>query len=185
MVLKRGFWPTAAEPTEREEEVASGRERAVVVAGVRLVLGVAGTFRAPVGLVVLCLAEVVRGWVEVRRAGVAETDFAVEVRSDEADGANDILLGLADIPSLLFSSPEGSTVLSESLFLWIPVEEEVEVRLGGFRTAALVVVGLARGLLKEPPMDGLLAEEDDVVVVGRVLVDSRGAADLVAGLTAG
>lgn len=117
-MLKRFFSPIALIPILLEEE-GEGRGRTVVVTGVRVVLGVAATFLAPTGLLVACRLDAVEGCVVVRLAGVAAADFVVGVRSEEADGASDILLGFAEMPSLLFSSPEGfsSTVLSEPLFL--------------------------------------------------------------------
>ena len=101
----------------------------------------------------------------------------------EVDGASDILFGLAEMPSLPFSSPEGlsSTVVSDPLFLWVAVEA-VGVAAAGLRTVDAVVLGRAGGLLSEPVTAGLVAED---VVDGRAAVDSLGVADLVAGLIAG
>lgn len=108
MVLNRFLSPMEVAPRFLDMDEVKGFERGVV--RVRMVLGVEGTFLTPVGLVVVC--RVVEGWRVVRRADV------VDVRSEERLGANDILLGLADIPSLLFSSPDGfsSTELADCLF---------------------------------------------------------------------
>lgn len=115
MVLKRFFSAPAPAPTFLEVEDTNGLGRGVTVE--REVVGVAGTLRAPGGLVTLGRAEV-DGVAVVRRAGVAETDFSVEVRSALVDGASDALVGLADIPALVFSSPErlSSTELTDCLF---------------------------------------------------------------------
>lgn len=122
----------------------------------------------------------------VRRAGVALTVLVVDIRSVLVFDASDILLGRADMPSLLFSSPDGfsSTELADCLFWWAATEvEEVPV---GLRTGGVVVVvGLAGGLLRELAPAGLAAEEVVEVVVGRVPVDSLGATDLVGNLGGG
>lgn len=163
------------------EDVVSGRVREVGAAVVRVVEGVTGAFLATIGLLAVGRAVVVEGAIVVRRAGVAATDFKAEVRSEVVD-ANDILFGFADMPSLLFSSPDGlsSTVLSDSLFLWVPMEEVEEWPIG-LRTVDVVAVGLAGGLLSEPPRD---VREADEVVVGLVVVESLGAAVLVTGFAA-
>ena len=186
IVLRRFFSPSAPVPTVLEEAEAKGRARlVVVVAGVRAIVGPVATFLAPTGLLLICRADVVEVCRVVRRAGVAGMDFVAGVRSEDVVGANDILLGLADMPSLVFSLSGGfsSTVPSEPLFLWVAVEG-VDVVAGGLRTVEVevLILGLAGGLLNELPRIGLAAEE---VVVGREEVDSRGAAVLVAGLVAG
>ena len=95
-------------------EAVKGFVREVVAE--RMVLGVEGTFFTPGGLVVFCRTE--DGWMVVRREGVAAVAFVVAALSVLVFDANDILLGLADMPSLLFSSPEGfsSTELADCLF---------------------------------------------------------------------
>lgn len=115
MVLKRFFSPTLPVPTFLEAEETKGLDRGVTVD--RDVLGVDGTFRAPVGLVMLCRVEVKEVTV-VRRAGVAAVDLRVDVRSALVDDASETRLGFAAIPPLLFSSPDGlsSTELTDGLF---------------------------------------------------------------------
>ena len=81
---------------DREVEATAGRE----------VAGVAGTFFAPTGLAALGRVVEEVGTV-VRFAGVAATVLDTAARSEVVDGARDILFGLADMPSLPFSSPEG------------------------------------------------------------------------------
>lgn len=172
----------APAPIFLEVEEVNGLDRAVAgVAVVRDVLGVAANFFVAVGLLVLC-RDRVEGWTVVRRPGAAVAVFEDEVRSELVDGASDILFGLADMPSLLFSSPDGlsSTELADCLFWWDAVVG-VEVVPGVLRT--VVVVGLAGGLLREPPTAGLAVEE--AVVPGRAPVESLGAVGLVTGLEAG
>jgi hypothetical protein len=158
------------------DEGTGGRVRVEEVTGVRVVVGAAAIFLEPTGLLAVGLGAVVEGWMLVRLAGVAATGFVAEARSDEVAGANDILLGFADMPSFVFSSPEGfsSTVLSESLFL--------RVTVAGLRSEDEVVLGLAGGLLRELPTVGLLAVE---AMGGREDVGSLGEAVLVNGLVAG
>ena len=182
IVLRRFFSPTGAVPRGLEDE-ARVRGRAGVVAGVRALIGVAATFLALLGLVVVCRLDVAEGCTVVRLAGVAVTDLVVPVRSDEVDGASDMRFGFAVMPSLLFSSPEGfsSMVLPESLFLWAVIEE-VETVVAGLRAVDAVVIGLAGGLLNELPTTGLVAVD---VVDGREAVESLGAADLVTGFATG
>ena len=179
IVLSRFFSARVLGTTFREEVVASGLGRVVVLVAVREVLGVAGTFLAPTGLAALGRVDVV-GWRVVRLAGVAATVLEVAVRSALVFEAKDILLGLADIPALPFSSPDGlsSTELTDCLFWWAAVAgfEEVVV-LAGFLT--VVVVGRAGGLLRELPPFALAAEE---VVDGLVEVDSLGVDGFVKGL---
>lgn len=95
--------------------------------------------------------------------------------------ANDILLGLADIPSFLFSSPEAlsSTELTDGFVPWlvVAVVDNVDVLVG--LRAVDVVVGRAGGLLRELLPLALAAE---AVVEGREEVDSLGAEGFVTGL---
>ena len=107
----------------------------------------------------------------------------VDVRSPEVDGASDILFGFAEMPSFVFTSPGGlsSTVLSDPLFLW-SATVGVEAWLVGLRTVDAEVLGLAGGLLSEPPTGASVAEE---VVDGREAVDNLGVADLVTGFVVG
>ena len=77
--------------------------------------GVADTLADLVGLSVLFLAGVACAGVLL--AGVAETGFGADTRSEVVVGANDIRLGFADMPSL-FSSAEvlPSTELTDARF---------------------------------------------------------------------
>ncbi len=178
IVLRRFFSATAPVVTDLEEDEAASRGLAGVVTDERELVGTVAGFLASIGLVVPWRAVVVEGWTVVRRAGEAATDFVVEV-----DGASDILLGFAEMPSLPFSSPEGfpSTVLSEPRVLWVTTEGVAFV-VAGLRTVDAVVLGRAGGLLSEPPTADFVAVD---VVDGRAAVDIRGVADLVTGLAAG
>lgn len=128
-----------------------------------------GVFLAPVGLV-REEREVVEG-IPVLLAVVGTVDLAVDVRSDAVDGAIDILLGFADMPSFFVSSTE----LNEDCFLW----EGGDIALAGFRTPA--IVGRAGGLFKDVVGVDFAAE----VEVGFDNVDVLGATGLVNGRLGG
>lgn len=82
-----------------------GREVLEVIVGVAREAGVVGVFLAPVGLV-----REERGVVDVivvvLFAVLATEGLAIDVRSVAEVGANDILLGFADMPSFFDSSTE-------------------------------------------------------------------------------
>jgi hypothetical protein len=190
IVLRRFFSARAPAPTPpfRETEEVRGLDREVaVVVAVREVLGVAGTFLVgPIGLLAPCRAAV-EGCRVVRREGVAATVLAVEVRSELVDVASDILLGLADMPSLLLSSPDGlsSTEPADGLLECAPAVG-VDVEVVGLRTLLVVdVVGRAGGLLRELPPAGLAADEVEVDERRVPVEERRGAVGLVNGRVGG
>lgn len=103
------------------------------------------------------------------------------MRSDAVTGANEILFGLAVMPSLLFSSPDGlSSIELADVRFWCAAAKGVEAVLVGFLTA--VVAGRAGGLLRELPRAGLTVDEAGVV---RGPVESLGATLLVKGRVGG
>lgn len=177
IVLKRFLSARLLTAAFREE--LSGRERAVTAG--REVLGVAGTFRVPIGLAVPG-RDAVEGARVVRLAGVADTVLVLAMRSELAVEARDILLGLAEIPSLLFSSPDGfsSTELTDCRFGCVAAPGVNVVVLVGLRTVA--GVGRAGGLVSELAPTDLAAEE---AAVGLVAVDNRGVVVLVKGFVDG
>lgn len=183
MVLSRFFSANPEVPAFLEVEEVSGLDRVVpATVELRVVLGVMGVrLVVPIGLATLCRVEVVEDGTTVRLAGVAAT-----VPDEVVDGASDMRLGLAEMPSLPFSSPEAfsSTGPPEGLF-WCAAVDEDETDPAGRRTVVVAVEeGLAGGLLRElePPMLVLAAEEEGV---GRVPVDSLGAVGFVNGFDAG
>lgn len=151
---------------------ANGRARVAVVAVVREA-GFAGALRTPGGLVTAGRETV----VAVFLAGVAAGGLVDEVLSVAVEGANDILLGFADMPSFFLSS-DASTELMEVLFR---CDDGVEVVLvaAGFFTADRL--GRAAGLLNVVVGELLVAE----VVVGFDKVEVRGATGLVRGRLGG
>jgi hypothetical protein len=111
--------------------------------------------------------------VPVVETGV-RADVAAVARDDVTadDGARDILLGLAEMPSFFLSSL-ASTELKDVLFKWDGVVVAV-AEIGFF---AVDAVGRAGGLLKVVVGEARVAE----VAVGFVKVDVRGATGLVKG----
>lgn len=147
-----------------------GLVRAVVGAGVRDA-GTAGVLRIPGGLVNEDRDVVVVAFL----AGVGVD--AVDGRDVVVDGARDILLGLADMPSLFLSS-EASTELREVRLRWEGVLD-AGVELVGFFTVE--TLGRAGGLFRVAVGDVFVAE----VAVGLVRVEVRGATGLVSGRLGG
>lgn len=108
--------------------------------------------------------------VGVRRAGVAAVTLEVVGRSVVAEGARDIRLGFAVIPSLFASSPD--VLLSRDVVDGRGLCNELivdGVEVVGF-LAELETTGRLGGLLNAPAADVLDAE----VAVGFVKVDTRG-----------
>jgi hypothetical protein len=172
IVLKRFFSGTAAFFNEDDE---MGLVRAAVVV-VGREDGVAGGLRMPGGLITEGREVVVVDF----RTGVADAAGVVleeVVRSAAVDGANDTLLGLADMPSFFLSS-EASTELNDVRFRWDGVEVALVVEGGFFAAETLGRVG---GLLRVVVGEDLVAE----VVVGFESVEVRGATGLVRGRLGG
>jgi hypothetical protein len=134
----------------------------VVLVGVVLEAGVTGALRTPGGLVNEERDVVV---VVVLLAGV-EVDVA-EGRVVVVEGAIDILLGRAEMPSFL--SSDASTELREVRLRWEGVLEAV-VEVVDFFTAE--TAGRAAGLLRVVMGDTVLVAE---VAVVRFRVEVRGA----------
>jgi hypothetical protein len=133
----------------------------VVLVGVVLEAGVTGALRTPGGLV----NEERDVVVVVLLAGV-EADVA-EGRVVVVEGAIDILLGRAEMPSFL--SSDASTELREVRLRWDGVLEAV-VEVAGFFTVE--TAGRAGGLLRVVVGDAVFEAE---VLVGLVKVEVRGA----------
>lgn len=174
MVLRRGL---SVASVERPIEVALP---AVPVRVVR-VAEVVGVFRRPLGLVTEGRVVVV-GRIEVLLAGVPTTPRAVGVaaRSTMVDGARDIRLGLAEIPSFLSSALSSLTELSDVRDPCVPVVAGVVVeivlravlgtvdRTGGLlREEEVVDLDVEVGAVRDVVVDGTIREEV-VVVLGAI-----------------
>ena len=174
MVLSRFL--STADVAERPVEVALP---AVPGRVVRLV-GVAGVFRRALGLVTEGRV-VVDGRTGVLLAGVPTTLRVVEVeeRSAVVDGAIDIRLGLADMPSFLSSALSSVTELREVRALWAVVVDGVVVdgvlrvvlgtveRTGGLlRDEEVVLLDVEVGAVREAVVEGVVRAV--VVVLGAV-----------------
>lgn len=115
--------------------------------------GLAGVvFRGALGLVTEGRV-VVDGRTVVRLAGVPTTLRVVEVRSAVVDGAIDIRLGLAEMPSFFSSALSSVTELREVRDLWVVAAEGV------------VVEGVLRAVLVRVERTGGLLRDEDVVVL--------------------
>ena len=164
IVLRRDFDPTPAVLSDEDDK---GLVRTVEDVVVRAA-GVAGVLRVPDGLVTEARAVT---------TGVFLTGVAVAVL-DAADlsaveGANDTLLGRADIPSLFLSSAP-STELTDVRLTCVGVVVDPGVLTVG-------IPGRAGGLPKAEVGEGLVVE----VVVGLASPEVRGATGFVNGRLGG
>lgn len=124
--------------------------------------GVAGALRRELGLVAEGRA-VVDGRTVVLLAGVPTTLRLVEVdkRSVVVEGAMDIRLGLAEMPSFFSSGLSSVTELSEVRDLWAVAVEGV------------VVDGVFRAVLGTVERTGGLLRDEEVLVLGADVVPVR------------